>query len=47
MKFTVSYIKINPNNTKVVQTEDVDITGEFFHRLDKEAMVWKAKKRMK
>lgn len=46
MKFEVKYIKINPDNSKSVRSERVDITGEFYHRLDNHAMCRKAKVRI-
>jgi len=46
MKFEVKYSKINPDNSKSVSSEKVNITGEFYHRLDNQAMCRKARVRI-
>ena len=46
MKFKVRYLKVNPDNSKNVRSENVDITGEFYHRLDAQAICRKAKVRL-
>lgn len=46
MKFEVKYLKVNPDNSKSVRSEKVDITGEFYHRLDNQAICRKAKVRI-
>jgi len=43
MKFEVKYLKVNPDNSKSIRSENVDMTGEFYHRLDSQAMCRKAK----
>ncbi len=46
MNFKVKYLKVNPDNSKNVRSEKVDITGEFYHRLDNQVMCRKAKVRI-
>lgn len=46
MKFEVKYSKVNPDKSKSVRSEKVDISGEFYHRLDAQAMCRKAKVRI-